>query len=161
MQTQRSFAVLLAALMLAVGLPLYIAAAQTDSDLELELLPGEIWERGDGLGYNISLNLGKNGQYVARWVGCLGQYGHSEGMWNEVEGGIDLKPAREQGMMQGHLRHLRRVALSGEVRLIPPEDIDNAKRFDRGGAFSTFYAFTLARLVEDTPSSNKTTEPLR
>ena len=129
--------------------------------MELELLTGEVWERGDGLGYNVSLNLGKNGRYIARWVGCLGEYGRSEGTWSEVAGGIELKSSREEGMMQGHLRHLERVALSEGVRLVPPEDIDKAKRFGIGEPFSGFYAFKLSRPAEDTPVSSITMEPTR
>ena len=159
METQRNFAILLSTLMLAIGVPMYIAAAQTDRELTLELPPGEVWERGDGLGYNMSLNLGRNGKYVARWTGCFGEYGRSEGTWSEVDGGIDLRASHEEGMIMGHLKHLKRVVLSGEMRLIPPDDIDEAT--DVGEPFSSFYAFKLSRLVEDATASDKTMKPTR
>lgn len=62
---------------------------------------------------------GKNGKYIARWVGCLGEYGRSEGTWRKVEGGIELDASREEGMMQGHLRRLERIELGGEETMEP------------------------------------------
>ncbi|HEY0683644.1 MAG TPA: hypothetical protein VGD45_15030 [Steroidobacter sp.] len=161
MEAPRNFAVLIAALMLAIGVPMYIVSAQTHQGLPPERLPGEVWERGDGLGYNVSLNLGKDGKYIARWVGCLGEYGRSEGTWREVDGGIELDASREAGMMQGHLRRLERIVLGGEARLVPPEEVDEAKRFDVGEPLSNFYAFKIARLVEDASASDKTMEAAR
>jgi hypothetical protein len=145
MEAMKSFAVLTAALMIAVGVPMYLVATQTDHTLQPERLDGEVWERGDGLGYNVSLNLGTNGKYIARWRGCLGEYGWSEGTWREIEGRIELDASREEGMMQGHLRRLQRIELGGEVRLVTPEDLDAATRFAVGGQLSSFYAFRLAR----------------
>ncbi len=55
---------------------------------------GEVWERGDGLGYNVSLTLGTNGRVsFARWMGCLGEYGRAEGTWSDVDGGVELTPS--------------------------------------------------------------------
>lgn len=146
MEVQRSFAVLVAVLALAVGVPVYLSAAQTDPTSAS--LAGEVWERGDGLGYNVSLTLGKNGKYVARWVGCLGEYGRAEGTWIDVNNGVELKPSREEGMMRGHLKRLERVALNGQMRLIPPEDIAEVQRMKVGEPFTSFLAF---KLTQDLP----------
>ena len=130
---------LVATLMLAIGVPMFIVATHHSS--QHEHLIGDVWERGDGLGYNVSLILGKNGQYIARWVGCLGEYGRSEGAWREVNGGIELDASREDGMMRGHLRRLERIELGGEVRLVAPEDIDDAKQLGDSERLSSVFAF--------------------
>jgi hypothetical protein len=139
METYRSFAILVAALTIAVGLPMYIAVAQTGS--ESTVLEGEVWGRGDGLGYNVSLTFGSDGRYVARWMGCLGEYGRAEGTWRDVDGGVELKPSHEEGMMRGHLKRLERVALNGEMRLVPPEDIAEVESMKVGEPFISFLAF--------------------
>ena len=54
--------------MLAIGMPMFIVATHHGS--QHEHLIGDVWDRGDGLGYNVSLILGKNGQYIARWLGA-------------------------------------------------------------------------------------------
>ncbi|HEY5761509.1 MAG TPA: hypothetical protein VIU34_37065 [Steroidobacter sp.] len=139
MGMHRNFAILVVVLLLAVGLPVYMAAAQTEN--EPALLAGEVWGRGDGLGYNVSLILGENGRYVARWVGCVGEYGRAEGMWSDVDGGVELRPSREEGMMRGHLKRLERVSLNGEMRLVPPEDIAEVQSMKVGEPFISFLAF--------------------
>jgi hypothetical protein len=139
MEMHRNFAILVALLMLAVGLPMYMAVAQTEN--EATFPAAEVWKRGDGLGYNVSLALGENGTYVARWVGCLGEYGRAEGTWSNVDGGVELKPSREDGMMRGHLTRLERVALNGEMRLIPAEDIADVQSMKVGEPFISFLAF--------------------
>lgn len=150
MEAPKSFVILIAVLMLAIGMPLYVSAMQSYRSLQPERLAGQTWERGDGLGYNVSLKLGKNGKYLARWVGCLGEYGRSEGTWREVDGGIELEASGEEGRMRDHLRRLERIELGSQVWLIPLEDIDEVKRLDVDGPFINFYAFKLARPAEDT-----------
>lgn len=139
MEMHRNFAILVTVLAIAVGLPVYIAVAQTEHDATF--LTGEVWERGDGLGYNVSLTLGENGRYVARWRGCLGEYGRAEGTWSDVKDGVELTPSREDGMMRGHLKRLERVVLDGEMRLIPPEDIAEVQHMTVGEPFLSFLAF--------------------
>ena len=87
-----------------------------------------------------------------------GEYGRSEGTWTESDTDIVLTPVREEGMMRGHLRRLEKLEPNGERRLVPPEDIYNAKRYS-DEPFSAFYAFK--RMVEESSTSNKTTEPTR
>ena len=144
MEPQRNFVILVAVLMLAVGIPLYLSAAQAEQELRTSPLVGEVWERGDGLGYNVSLTLGKDGRYFARWMGCLGEYGRAEGTWSDLDSGIELTPSREEGMMRGHLKRLERVTLRGDTRLIPPEAIDEARRMKIGEPFTSFLALKKA-----------------
>jgi len=139
MELHRNFAILVTVLALAVGLPVYIAAAQAENDVTP--LTGEVWRRGDGLGYNVSLTLGVNGRYVAHWRGCVGEYGRAEGTWKDLGGRIELEPSREEGMMRGHLKRLQRVTLQGEMRLVPPEDLAEVQSMKVGDPFASFLAF--------------------
>jgi len=45
--------------MLAIGMPMFIVATHHGS--QHEHLIADVWERGDGLGYNVSLILGRMG----------------------------------------------------------------------------------------------------
>jgi hypothetical protein len=121
MNMSRGFAVLFAALGLAVGTPLFVAAAQ--KPVTVTEPSGERWYRGDGLGYTITLILGEDGTYDARWSGCLGEYGSSKGVWVDQGSEISLAAEHEAGMMQGHLRSLRKLTVRGTDVLVPPEDI--------------------------------------
>jgi hypothetical protein len=62
--------------------------------------------RGDGLGYNIFLDLKSNGTYSSKWRGCEGLYGTAQGQWASNGKQILLKPSKETDMMKGHLRTL-------------------------------------------------------
>ncbi len=73
--------------------------------------------RGDHMGYNISLNLNKNGEYSASWHGCLGEYGTATGAWSLTGFVITLNPVNETGMMKDHLRDLPPVLGPGIVRV--------------------------------------------
>jgi hypothetical protein len=61
---------------------------------------------GDGLGYNVTLILKKDGTYSGEWQGCLGKYGEASGGWTLSDHQIVLTPKKESGMMEGHLKTL-------------------------------------------------------
>lgn len=62
--------------------------------------------RGDGTGFNIYLTLNENGEYAAKWRGCLGEYGTASGTWKLVDKSIVLSPIKEAVSGQWDLRKL-------------------------------------------------------
>lgn len=141
MNTGRTFSVVLAALTLLIATPLLVVAAQRVEST----LKSERWYRGDGLGYNITITLTEDGTYDARWRGCRGEYGSSQGVWVDQGFEIVLAPERENGLMEGHLRTLRRLKLHGTEVLVPPEDVQRVlhdfNRFNDDERWIAFDAF--------------------
>ena len=80
--------------------------------------------RGDGLGYNISLDLKPDGSYDAQWHGCLGLYGTARGSWAVSSDHILLSPSKERDMMKGHLRQLDIVQHGDQWILVQSDDRD-------------------------------------
>ena len=80
--------------------------------------------RGDGTGYNIYLTLKENGDYSAKWRGCLGEYGTASGKWSLNDKTIALSPTKEERMMQGHLKNLHVLKFHGNWILVPYNDRD-------------------------------------
>lgn len=80
--------------------------------------------RGDGLGYNISLDLKPDGHYDAVWHGCLGRYGSSHGRWSTDGAAVNFMPGNETGMLTDHLRSLTIVRADDSMVLVltDPED---------------------------------------
>lgn len=78
--------------------------------------------RGDGLGYNVNLNLKEDGTYTGKWRGCLGLYGTAQGRWTSNGKQILLKPSQETDMMKGHLRTLDIVYQQKKIALLPTTD---------------------------------------
>ena len=148
MDSARNFILLLASLLLAAGVPLLAAGTQVETESRGTLIAGEVWKRGDGLGYNVLLNLGSNGRYRARWTRCLGEYGWSEGTWSQNDDEVALTPSHEEGMMRGHLRHLQRVERNGLVGLVPSDEPGDVRRFVNKEGSDSFYAFTFSEKVE-------------
>jgi hypothetical protein len=78
--------------------------------------------RGNGLGYNIRLNLRANGAYDATWRGCLGLYGTARGMWTVDGEQIVFSPTKETGNMKGHLKRLDVLQHEGRSIFVPSDD---------------------------------------
>lgn len=78
--------------------------------------------RGDGTGYNIYLTLDANGQYKAKWRGCLGVYGEASGRWTLKDKQIFFAFSKETGMMQGHLKELDILKFKGGWIFVPTND---------------------------------------
>jgi hypothetical protein len=95
--------------------------------------------RGDGLGYNVSLTLRKNGKYTAEWRGCLGKYGEASGTWRLNDKRITLSPSKEDGLMKGHLKSLDVLKFNGDWILVSTEQRDR-EFYDKWGVsrFSCF-----------------------
>ena len=87
--------------------------------------------RGDGLGYNIDLDLRADGSYDAEWRGCLGVYGTASGSWSSDGVQVVLSPSNETDMMQGHLRQLDIEQHEGRSILLHSKD---RGFYDRHGA---------------------------
>src|SRR4051812_26428078 len=80
------------------------------------------WYCGDGLGYNIYLELRPTGTYEATWHGCFGKYGTAKGKWREEAAQIVLTPSEEKDMMKGHLTTLLIITVKGETKLLRKEE---------------------------------------
>jgi hypothetical protein len=87
-------------------------------------LPGTYY-RGDGLGYNISLDLEQDQTYSAVLSGCLGEYGRSSGSWSLDEGRISFRPTEESTEMKRHLPNLV-VGYQGETLFLFPDSNDDS-----------------------------------
>ena len=75
--------------------------------------------RGDGLGYNVTVNLKPDARYTAQWRGCLGVYGTARGTWALDGQRIVFSPSKETDMMRGHLRELHIVRQDGQIVFVP------------------------------------------
>lgn len=75
--------------------------------------------QGDGLGFNVHLNLFDEGTYSVIWDGCLGEYGEVEGTWALHDRFIDLVPSSESGMVGGQLRKLETLRFEDAWILVP------------------------------------------
>ena len=60
---------------------------------------GEYYQ-GDGTGTNWYLSLKPDDQYSFKWVGCLGEYGQSEGQWSVEGGQLKLHARKTAGMAE-------------------------------------------------------------
>lgn len=87
--------------------------------------------RGNGTGYNITLDLRSNGSYDSKWRGCLGGYGTARGKWSVDGEHIILSPTKETDMMTGHLRRLDLARYEGRLILLPSDD---REFYDKHGA---------------------------
>jgi hypothetical protein len=104
---------------------------------DISELPGAYY-RGDGLGYNIALDLNQDQSYLAIWGGCLGEYGRSTGTWSLEEGRVLLSPTEESDSMNRQFEELH-VGYQNEVLfLFPNSDNDSFKKYgpSRSSVFS-------------------------
>jgi hypothetical protein len=89
---------------------------------DISELPGAYY-RGDGLGYNIALDLNQDQSYLAIWRGCLGEYGRSTGTWSFEDGRVLLNPIEESDSMKGKFREFH-VGYQNEI-LFLFQNLDN------------------------------------
>ena len=91
---------------------------------DISELPGNYY-RGDGKGYNVSLDLKLDQTYSAIWDGCLGEYGRSSGTWSLKDGRVLFRPTEEFDMMKGHLTELV-VGYQDEILFLFPDPNDDS-----------------------------------
>jgi hypothetical protein len=103
---------------IGVGLAQFKAAP---IDPKLKALSGKYYE-GDGLGYNLSLDLEPDGTYSAEWHGCMGLYGSASGTWSIADSHLTFEPRVEDDMMEGHLRKLDIVNVGDNTVLLDKND---------------------------------------
>lgn len=94
------------------------AAAQTHAPASLA---GD-YDWGDGLGYNISLELREPDEYRATWRGCLGEYGTARGKWRVSGAVLRFSPCEETGKMKGHLRQARVTRQGRQIKVASEAD---------------------------------------
>ena len=63
---------------------------------------------GDGMGYNLSLDLHRDGTFHCEWHGCLGKYGDADGRWGVKNNTLIFQPDNESGIFQGR-DHLKKA----------------------------------------------------
>ena len=98
--------------------------------------------RGDGLGFNLSLTLARDGTFRCKWTGCLGVYGNTAGTWLREGDRIVTRTAQADGMFEGDpLGDLEVVQNEGETLLIQTNDRDF---FEKWGP-SRYSAFSRAK----------------
>ncbi len=71
------------------------------------------WACGDGLGYNVTLELNSDNKWNAMWAGCRGAYGEASGTWTFLDNRLHLYPLHETRLMEDYLRTLKPVAWKG------------------------------------------------
>ena len=115
---------LLALITIAFGENLYhkVAGVSTPTNVPPEHVAGAYYT-GDGLGYNLYLELTTNGQFNCTWRGCLGIYGTSTGTWTVVANRITLKPTEETDMLKDKpMRSLDVLVHSNQYILVKSDD---------------------------------------
>jgi len=115
---------LLALLTTAFGENLYdrVAGISMPTNVPPEHVAGAYYT-GDGLGYNLSLQLTTNGQFNCTWRGCLGIYGTSTGTWTVEANRITLKPTEETDMLKDKpMRSLDVLVHSNQYILVKSDD---------------------------------------
>ena len=85
--------------------------------------------RGDGTGYNVTIEFNDSGNYTAVWRGCLGEYGTAKGTWSVAGTFVTLKPTAETGMMKGHLRQLNIVRKNDAFVFVPDLKDDYYRKY--------------------------------
>jgi hypothetical protein len=109
-----------------------------ESTLPIEAAPlaGKYYS-GDGMGYNISLELKEDGTFHAEWHGCLGKYGEAQGRWRMENWEVIFDPTMEEGAMEGHLHTLHVFDAEGNWILVAPNRVESLKTYgvDRFTAF--------------------------
>ena len=86
---------------------------------------------GDGLGYNLSLELQGSGQYRATDTGCMATYGTAKGRWIASGSTIHFMPTEETGTLKGHLRQAHFTRTEGKVRI--EHEADDARSLGKDG----------------------------
>ena len=80
---------------------------------------------GDGLGYNLSLDLQTNNTFSCTWTGCLGVYGTSTGVWVVATNRVVLKTEQSTGMLKDKpLSNLDVLIEKGDFILVNADDND-------------------------------------
>ncbi|MCG6116960.1 MAG: hypothetical protein MEQ07_02035 [Aquimonas sp.] len=111
------------AVALALALP-FLGGCARDATVRAspEQLVGRYYS-GDGLGYNVWVQLAADGSYSADWHGCLGVYGEASGQWQAEGDQVVFLPEQENELLVGHLRTVTTVQHDGRLGLVRPEDL--------------------------------------
>ncbi len=79
--------------------------------------------QGDGLGFNLHLDLAADGHFTCKWTGCLGEYGSTQGRWGRDGDKILIAEIRSTGMFKDSpLGNMQIVTYDGDPRLLRDED---------------------------------------
>jgi hypothetical protein len=73
-----------------------------DWEIDRELVAD--YYSGDGLGCNITLSLREDGNFSAKWTGCLGEYGNASGRWGRSGDRVMFVNRESRGMLDNYLR---------------------------------------------------------
>jgi hypothetical protein len=85
---------------------------------------------GDGLGYNLRLDLKDAGQFECVWVGCLGVYGKASGSWSVREDGLRLVLQTAEGLLKEQpLGRLLVVSFQKHHLLLQESNLDLFRKY--------------------------------
>ena len=109
--------------------------------VQLDLATGAIaggYYRGDGLGFNLHLELVPDGTFECKWTGCLGEYGNSSGRWSQVGDQVSTTTLASDGLLTSSpLGNLQVLEDGSEKRLL---QLNDREFYDKWGPdrFSCF-----------------------
>lgn len=87
--------------------------------------------RGDGLGFNLHLELLTDGTFQCVWTGCLGVYGNCSGTWQQSDDRIEIKTTSADGMFENRsIGDLEIIRNDGKNVLVP---VDEREFYDDWG----------------------------
>lgn len=81
--------------------------------------------QGDGLGYNLELNLRADGTFTCEWTGCLGHYGSTSGTWLPSKDMIELDAEHASGTFETEpISNILIVRSQGKERFVFVSQLD-------------------------------------
>jgi hypothetical protein len=107
-------------------------------------VPAELagkYYQGDGLGFNLSLTLARDGTFDCLWTGCLGEYGKCSGKWWKTDERLVLRTKSKEGMFEDRPLADHKVAEHEGKTVLKPID-------DKTGA-SDFFTFRRREVLKD------------
>ena len=89
----------------------------------LEKFSGD-YSMGDLMGYNLSLDLHRDGTFRCGWYGCCGKYGEMDGRWGVKDNTLIFQPDHESGIFKGkdHLKKADIVEFKGHHVFVLEDD---------------------------------------
>ncbi|MBR7801532.1 hypothetical protein [Undibacterium fentianense] len=114
------------AIAISLSCALLVSIVIVDSSLLPQENITEVWEGGDGEGFNLRIEF-FGSKYLAIWRGCLGEYGRAQGDYVKILDHIHFNPRIETGMMASRFRSMQIVRNEDQTYLVDDNDKDAMK----------------------------------